>query len=430
MKNPFERLKKKFNKDSLGEGSFVGRIGSFFSPEPQKEKVLRHEDFNAAGDVYYADISVAYKIVGRILWIFLVFFLVFSITLNYREITYDNFYYLFKDFSSAVDVKSSTNEILSYDADSRQKFSLYKGGLVTVSPSAVSVYTPTGRRTVRDNIVFSSPYLECSDKYALIYDASGNSFSVYNSFAKIYTETLDYPITDACFAEDGRFAILTRDADSRAVVLIYSKNFKRLAKYSYDSYIFDVAMDSDNKRIAMLFYDQGDGIGRTGLLEKNIDDLSEIRTTYFRGEFPLAVTPIGNDRLAVVTDYAVRIFDSDGEELSRAEYFDGEVTDIYVSPGGVAVSTLRSAENRVAAVNPEGELIYNGAVPYNISEIGIDGNFIFINTGSGVARMAADGNGKAEYISSGGGKMLIYDSETVMVCGESKAEYLVYSDYK
>ena len=30
-------------------------MGSLFNPEPQKEKVLRHEDFNGAGDVFYEE---------------------------------------------------------------------------------------------------------------------------------------------------------------------------------------------------------------------------------------------------------------------------------------------------------------------------------------------------------------------------------------
>ena len=36
-------------------------ISTLFNPVPQKERVLRREDFNAAGDTYYATVSVAYK---------------------------------------------------------------------------------------------------------------------------------------------------------------------------------------------------------------------------------------------------------------------------------------------------------------------------------------------------------------------------------
>ena len=126
MKKPFgnfKELKEKIGNISANASEgFLGKIGRYFNPEPQKERVLRHEDFNAAGDVYYADISVAYKIAERVLWTVLVIFILFSVLFNYKDITYDNFYYLFKDFSSAVDSGASDYEVLSYDSDSRQSF--------------------------------------------------------------------------------------------------------------------------------------------------------------------------------------------------------------------------------------------------------------------------------------------------------------------
>ena len=77
-----------------GIGEFANRIGRFFSHEPQKEKVLRHKDFHAAGDVYYASVSAGYKVIQRFLWVFFVCFMAISLILNYRVITYDNFFYL------------------------------------------------------------------------------------------------------------------------------------------------------------------------------------------------------------------------------------------------------------------------------------------------------------------------------------------------
>ena len=429
MKNPFDKIKEKLGGEE-SEKSFAGKIGSFFNPEPQKEKVLRHEDFNAAGDVYYADISVAYKIIGRVLWLFLVFFLVFSMILNYKEITYDNFYYLFKDFSNAVDVNTSDYETLSYDADSRQKFSLYRGGLVAVSPSAVSIYTATGRRTIRDNISYSSPFAVCSDKYVLIYDASGNSFSIYNSFSRIFTEKTEFPITDACFAEDGRFAIVSKDTDSKSVVYIYSKNFKKLAKYSFDSYIFDISMDSESRSISMLYYDAGNGTGRTALMVKDIDSLESKGSLDFDGEFPLGVASLDKDRLAVITDGSVRIIDKNMQILQHIEYFDREMIDFDISEHGIVLSVMKSAQNQIIAFDKSGNLLYNDFILYTVSEIGLSGSYIFINTGNGVVRINAGENQKDEFLPSDGGRLQIYDSNTVLVCGESKAEYLVYTKHK
>ena len=70
------------------------KVGGFFDPEPQKERVLNKEDFKGAGDVYFASISAFYKVIERILWVLLILFLVFSLLTNYKEITFNNFFYL------------------------------------------------------------------------------------------------------------------------------------------------------------------------------------------------------------------------------------------------------------------------------------------------------------------------------------------------
>ena len=233
MKNPFDLKDKEQPTESESEGSsgriagVAQRIGRFFSHEPQKEKVLRQEDFHAAGDLYYASVSAGYKVIQRFLWVFFVCFMAVSVILNYKVITYDNFFYLFRDFSSAVDAESTNYETLSYESSPGQQFSLYRGGIAVVSPSGISAFTATGRRTLRAESGFSAPYVVCSDQYMLVYDTAGNSFSVYNSFARVYTEKLEYPVTDACFGEDGSFAVVTREASRRTVVHIYDRDFNR-----------------------------------------------------------------------------------------------------------------------------------------------------------------------------------------------------------
>ncbi len=432
MKKPFENfkdLKEKIGNISANASEgFLGKIGGYFNPEPQKERVLRHEDFNAAGDVYYADVSVAYKIAERVLWTILVIFVLFSVLFNYKDITYDNFYYLFKDFSSAVDSGSSDYEVLSYDSDSRQSFSLYRGGLATVSPSTISIYTATGRKTIRENINYSAPFAVCSDKYILVYDASGNSFSIYNSFARVFTDTTEYPITDACFAEDGRFAIVTRDYENKAVVYIYSKNFKKINKYSLDMYMFDVSIDSAKNEISMLCYDIGNGTGRTVLMTAELGNTNadSVINNYFDGEFPLGIAYLDGGRLALVTDCSVRIFSKNLKEINKIEYFDSKVTDVEFSDFGVAISTLKAAKNRVIVFDKSGELVYNNSIKYNVSEVGLSEDCIFVNTLSGVARISMKGKDES-FLPSNNGRLLVYDSSTALICGDSKAEYLVFN---
>ncbi len=438
MKNPFRKRKEQNAEEALNQNkrtAFSQKLGSFFDPEPQKEKVLRHEDFNAAGDMYYATVSAGYKVTQRILWLAFVGFMVISIVANYRSITYDNFFYLVKNIAGAAETDGNRYETLSYESDSRQSFALYRGGMAAVSPSKISVFSATGRRTLNDTSSFSSPFIESSGQYFLIYDTSGTTFSVYNSFARVYTETLEYPITNACFADDGSFVVVTRSADRRSVIYTYNKNMKRSGEIHANYYVFDIVASRTRDCLALLSYEAGDGTGRTVLSVRDFntagkeDALEEKQRVELDGEFPLACGFLENDRFGIITDSYIRIFDDEMETIEVSDdYSHGNMTGFYLSEHGMAVSLTSASRNRVIAFDKSGNLLYNDAVSYHVSDIAVYGNSIFMQTEQGITRMTAS-DGVEESLPSGHGKMLIYNERTALVCGESKAEYLIFKNH-
>ena len=444
MKNPLEKLKEKFknaednsSRDS-GTGGFwtstAKKIGNYFNTEPQKEKVLMHEDFDAAGDIYYASVSAHYKVAQRVLVVVLVLFLLISIITNYREITFDNFYYLIKDFTSASDAGQNYYETLSYESDSRQSFALYRGGIVTVSPSKISIFTATGRRTLNDTSQFSSPFAVSSDKYVLFYDTVGNNFSIYNSFARVYSEKLDNPVMMASLAADGSFAVVTKSSTGAWLVNVYNKDFKIKANIPVDGYVFSIDLNSDEKKLSVLSYERGDGTGRTDLTVYDISKLSDEKGNIvetekelsFDGEFPVKCGYMKDGILAVITDKSVRIYGSNYVlKNEKADYSGGTLTGYSISEGGVAISSMRSANSYLLAYDGKGRMLCDKNVSYNISDVSVYDSKIFLRIDQGIVRMDT-ANGEEEMLSCGNGKMLIYNGDTALVCGESKAEYLVF----
>lgn len=413
---------------------FSQKVGRFFHTEAQKEKVLRYEDFDGAGDVYYAGVSAVYKVAQRALWLIFILFMLFSIVFHHSEITYDNFYYLIKDFSGAADTGGSYYETLSYESDSRQNFTLYRGGLASVSPSKISVFTATGRRTLNATTSFSSPYMESSAKYILVYDTSGTTFSIYNSFARVFTETLDYPVMNASLGEDGSFAIVTRTAAKQSVIRVYNKSFKmkKMLELETGYYAFDIVLNTENNTLSVLSYDAGNGTGRTTLSLRDLDTLEEMEAVQFDGEFPIACGTLDDQNLALLTDRHIRIFDRNlSEKESSEDYSVGNITGYSLTSEGVAVSATISSQTSIYAFDKNGRPLYDDTVDFNVSDVGVYGSYIFLQTENGVKRLdpkAKREEDQIQSLSSGTGKMLIYNQKTVLVCGESKAEYLIFQD--
>ena len=404
------------------------KVGGFFDPEPQKERVLSREDFKGAGDVYFASVSAFYKIFERILWVLLILFLVFSLTTNYKEITFNNFFYLLKDFSSAVDSETSNYQILSYDSDKRQKFALFRGGIVSASPSSVSVFTTSGRRSLRNNNDYYSPNLVACDKYVLVYDSASSSFSVYNSFSKVYNQKLEDPITDAAFAEDGSFAVATRQADVKTVIHLYGKNIKERGYISQSDYVFDMSLGSNNGRLATVAYDVGSGTGETVITVYDVESSNSAKKLSehsIDGEFPLSCAYLKSGKLAVVTNRSVRIFNADLKQDKSQSFYEATVTAFNVSDNGAVAVVSSGSVRTVYAFDSDGDIVYNKPIGENVSKTDIVGEYLFLQTASGVIRINTDDKTR-QFLSSNKGTMLVYSEDTAIVCGEAKAEYLVF----
>ncbi len=412
------------------------RVGNYFSAEPQKEKVLSHEDFRGAGDTYYATVSASYKVVQRVLVVFLVFFIAISVITNAREITYENFYYLLKDFISASDAGSNSYETLSYESDSRQRFVLYRGGIASVSPSRLSIFTATGRRTLNETSGFSSPFAVSSGRYVLFYDTAGTTYSIYNSFARIHSEELLYPVKCASIAEDGSFAIVTMAESGYWTTRIYTKNFKLKATIPSSNYIFGISLSSEEEKLAVLSYGLGDGSGRATV---SVYDLSKMKNSKgneislekkleFDREFPVMCGFTEKGIFAVITDTRVRTFDDQFDLMEESkDYSSGTMTGYSLNENGAAVSVISSSSNCVIAFDKNGSSIYDKNLYENISDISVYGEYLFLQTGQGVMSINTK-NGDKQSLTCNHGKMLIYDERTALVCGESKAVYLVFEN--
>lgn len=404
------------------------KVGGFFDPAPQKERVLNKEDFQGAGDVYYASVSAFYKVFERILWVLLAIFMTFSIVTNYREITFDNFFYLLKDFSNVAENDASNYQILSYDSDKRQKFDLFNGGIVSAAPSSVSIFTSSGRRSMKSNNDYYSPNVVTCDKYVLVYDSASAAFSVYNSFSKVYNEKLDDPITDAEFAENGAFAVATRQADMKTVIYLYDKNIKEYGYISQSDYVFDMSFSMSEKRFATISYDVASGTGETVIAFFDVSDskgAKKLSEKVISEEFPISCAYLESGDFALITNQSLWLLDKDFNVKEQKQFFDSTISAYSATLNGAVVVTTGGASKTVYAIDSNGEFVYSGVVGENIKRADICKNYVFLQTASGVIRVNVDTEQK-DYLPSSQGEMLVYGEDTAIICGYSKAEYLVF----
>ncbi len=435
IKELLPRLLKKrdtASQESEQGGRLVDKVGDFFNYETGRERVLSHEDFKGAGDPYYASVSAGFKVAERLLWLMLAVFMTFSLLTSYRDITYSNMFYLFREFSSVAEMQSSDYQVLSYDSDERQRFALFHGGIVSASPSFVSMFTSSGRRTLKSNTHYDAPNVVASDKYVLVYDTASSSFSVYNSFSKIHDDRLGSAITAAALENGGSFAIAVRKNDVQTHISVYNKDIELAAECTDNRFLFGMSLAGGANRLAAAYYSAGDGRGITSLCIYDIGRGSrkEPVEISLMGEFPIQCTYLEGGQLALITDRAIRIYDdsitsADEQPAECIEFDDMQITAFNSTLSGASVALGNTTRKKVIAFDKNGILLYNSSITENVSDIGVYDKTVFLQTGSGVVKLDTEGGG-TQLLECDSGKMLVYSADTVIVCGDARAEYIVF----
>ena len=77
------------------------------------------------------------------------------------------------------------------------------------------------------------------------------------------------------------------------------------------------------------------------------------------------------------------------------------------------------------AIDSKGNPSYSKPIGENVTKTDIIGKYLFLQTSSGVIRIDTDSKTR-QFLSSDQGAMLVYSEDTAIVCGEAKAEYLVF----
>ncbi len=214
-----------------------------------KENKIETPERRTKVNSYYLVLSGRFKTAKYISVCLLVAFLLSIILLFRDEITVENLRYLIKDFEMGDSLKLTSGEEIKYDADTQLDLEMYKGDLVVAGSSYFYLCDLQGNKRLYEKSSFSNPVVVSSDKYLLVYGLSEYTYTLYNTFSKLHTETFEYPITGAAVSDKGLYAIVTKTTEYRSVVYLYNSSFERIGAIYKDKYIMDVSFNYDSSEL-------------------------------------------------------------------------------------------------------------------------------------------------------------------------------------
>lgn len=343
---------------------------------------------------HYTEISYLYHIISFVILISTVIFIIVALLFNLNSITYDNFYYFIKDFDTILMSENHSSFSVEYSYEDNRSYIEYKGGFATIGQSSLSVYSATGHQTGKFYHRYSSPEIKGSSEYLIIYDQGGNDFSIYNSFAKLYTETIETPISLVEICDNGEFAIVTANDKYRSVIYLYSSNFKRIGAYYYTGHVTSVALNSDGEYMMVSLVDANNGVMSSEIMLYRIDDID----LYDSGEKEADV--IVSDKDSIIVSCCMSNL---GGVFHKDKYY-------YLST------------NEVAMLNSGGQLH-----KYNF---GVDLYYKYAVDEDGIAVVVEHTNRYVMYIESNelGNVEIILEGKPIDIAKNGKFIFVVYND--
>jgi len=381
---------------------------------------------------YYIGISERCKTVKYIVLVILVVFILTMISVCKDDITVENFQYLIKFLDTEKNEYDGSSRTIIYSSSENMRFGVYKGDLVTAKNYTVDMYNFTGAVTMTDDVVYGDPVLLTSDKYMLVYDLGGTSFTLYNAFSRLYSETFDYALTNAAVSDSGMFAIVTKTLEYRSAVYIYDKDFNKITQIMKDKYVMSVDIADDGSKILVVSASSNsDGDFYTEIMSVEPYSEKESTHTIVTDAMPLAAAYNKNNGYTVLCDNRLLFYSEDGS--LESEYgFGGRIPTSFDMSGEYTVisfnKNLVGYDNDIMVFNAEGKLVLNTIIEGRITRMRTDSGCLFVLLGNSLVRVDIE-NGKKDTldIEKNCSDIVPVDESRFMLCYTEKT-YVMYMD--
>ncbi len=398
----------------------------FAKKKPKRERITPEAPRNE----YYENISARLGILQVVLYLSLFAFVVISLLANTQMVTYQNFYYFFRDLrASAETVDIFDARSLTYPTDEEQDFTLYRGGLAVAGNHAVTVFSATGRQLLSTSVQYNDPTVVGAGKYLLVFESGGTQYSLYDSSAQLHTGKSEYPIRAAAVSDSGMYALITAGENSTSSVSLYNSRFQLMNRYNKSGYVTSVAIDKKGERIAILSSVSGGGSFQTSVMIAKPGEGSAISDAVVSDSLGLSCAFTEADELSVLCSRGTVQLSRDGKKLSD-QNFDGLIPALFhLSDSGLTVVLKKneiSAKNIVIAFDKNGKIVYNETVSEDITQITRTGRRMFWLTDRGVRCMDLSGIGSFSECRTDERRLLPVSEDEVLLASPQKAVYIVF----
>ena len=393
----------------------------------RKKKNAPMED--APQNEYYESVSANLGIFQVILYFSLFAFVVLSFFSNTRLITYQNFYYFFKDLNASVESSETYgSDSVTYPSNPQQSFSLYRKGLAVAGNKSVSVFTATGKQALSKIVNYQNPTAVGTGKYLMVYEMGGTHYSLYNSYTQVHTGKTEKPILGATVSDSGMYALITLSDEYSTVVWLYDSHFSLLSRYNKTGYVMDVELDGEGERIALLTSAMKNGLYQTRLELYKTGKKEPEAEIHVGDTVGLSCAFTSSGAVSVLSGDAIRFYSSGGALLSSFSFDGLQMADAELDADGATVCLKppsASSSPLLVVFDKNGKTLYQEYTQTDVEALSREGNSVYLLSYGVLERL----NLRTKQISkktcnTDQRTLLAVNEDEALLCSSQKAEYI------
>lgn len=245
------------------------------------------------------------------------------------EITLDNFRFLMRNVNFRLESTLPLPEDQSgviYDRDENRIFAVYKDYFATVGNGRLAIVDKNGNRSYGSALDYADPALRASDSQLLCFDRGGKSYSLYTYFNCVEEGTLSYPITDGVIADNGSYALATREENYYGTVMVYDSQSRLIQRIRKDKYIVSIDLLPDGSEILVTsFYTDERGRPVTEIAAHQTSSTEAPKLLTFENLLPYECRYLSDGGCLLIGSDGVKFIDSKWKIYSTSTFSDQNV---------------------------------------------------------------------------------------------------------
>lgn len=235
---------------------------------------------------------------------------------------------------------------VSVNGSSFEDVAALPSGLLALSDVNLTVYNSTALQYEVRAHYMSSPIMNVSGRYALVYDLGGKKCRIETASKTLVERTVDYVIAGGAVSRTGRYALISYDSEKLTRVDVYTLNGDEIFKWhSENLYFTDVALSPNGQYIAYCGFNAADGKMVSTIMVQRVEYSDTVALIEYTGDHLVALEFLKGGKLAVIGSDSMLIIDRRFESWQEIPYSgELEAYDICYDSGIALYTRAKGAE--------------------------------------------------------------------------------------